>query len=72
MPDTIVTALIGATGTVCGALVPQLFTALKNRELYSPITTEKQQGVIGLWVGKGWDTWVENESPILNSQLLTK
>lgn len=43
MPDTIVTALIGATGT---ALVPQLFAALKSRELFSPITTEKQQGVI--------------------------
>lgn len=64
MPDNIITALIGAGGTIIGATVPIVAGWVRERNVsLLPIVTDRQRSIAGDWKGIGGDQFVENGKP---------
>jgi hypothetical protein len=64
MPDSWITALIGAGGTIVGAAVPVVARWMRERNVpFVPIVTDRQRSIAGEWRGTGGDLFVENGGP---------
>ncbi len=62
MPDTIITALIGAGGTIIGATVPLVVGWIRERNApFLPIVTDRQKSIAGEWKGTGGDLFVDDD-----------